>query len=317
MKRKTSKMQHVSETKRQIVEEIHRPARLNFKRRRTIVKGLDELWQADLIEFQDLAKENKGYRYALIVIDCFSKFVWSVPLKSKSADDVTNGMYDILQGNRKPKLLQTDHGKEFYCSKFQSLMRRFNIKHYSTFSSKKAAIVERVIRTLKEKLQIQFHLYGSHKWIDLLPRVIDTYHRTTHSSIKMKPLDVVKENENMVLKSSFSHVKLLDVQKFQVGDVVRISRTKTLFEKGYNARWTTELFKVAKVKFTNPTTYLLVDMEDNPISGAFYSEELQKTLQPDIYLVEKVIRKKGRKIFVKWLGLDSKFNSWLDLNDIK
>lgn len=314
---KRSNMLHVSETKRQIIEEIHRPARLNFKRRRTIVKGLDDLWQADLIEFQDLAKENKGFRYALIVIDCFSKFVWSSPLKSKSADDVTNAMSNILQGDRKPNLLQTDKGKEFYNAKFQSLMKRFNIKHYSTFSSKKAAIVERVIRTLKEKLEVQFHLYGSHKWIDLLPKVIDSYHRTRHSSINMKPMCVVKENEDSVLKSSFSHVKILDKQKFQVGDVVRISKAKALFEKGYSARWSTELFKVAKVKYTNPTTYLLVDMENNPISGAFYSDELQKTLHPDIYLVEKVLRKKGKKMFVKWLGLDSKFNSWLDISDIK
>lgn len=73
----------MSEVKRQIVDELHRPARKNFKRRKVIIKGIGDLWQADLIEMIPYCKENKGVRYILVVIDCFSKYIWARELKSK------------------------------------------------------------------------------------------------------------------------------------------------------------------------------------------------------------------------------------------
>ncbi|KAJ8911911.1 hypothetical protein NQ315_012325 [Exocentrus adspersus] len=80
------------------------------------------------------------------------------------------------------------------------------------------------------------------------------------------------------------------VQKFKVGDIVRISKNKHVFAKVYTPNWTTKLFKI-----TNPITCLLEDMRGQQIQGAFYAEELQKTTNPDVYLVEKVLRRKGKK----------------------
>lgn len=71
------------------------------------------------------------------------------------------------------------------------------------------------------------------------------------------------------------------------------------------------MFKIIKVKITNPVTYLLEDMEGQPIEGAFYEQELQKTKQPDVYLVEKSLRKKGDYVLVKWLGFGKSHNSWI------
>jgi hypothetical protein len=72
-------------------------------------------------------------------------------------------------------------------------------------------------------------------------------------------------------------------------------------------------FKVVKIQPTNPTTYLLEDIQGNPMSGAFYEEELQVTKYPDIlvYLVEKILKQRGNKVFVKWLGFDNNHNSWI------
>lgn len=89
-----------------------------------------------------------------------------------------------------------------------------------------------------------------------------------------------------------------------------------LFEKGYTPNWSTELFKIRKINLTNPVTFLLEDSRGDPIKGVFYKWELLKTQHPDVYLVEKVIRRKGNKLLVKWLGLATNHNSWIDIKDI-
>lgn len=80
--------------------------------------------------------------------------------------------------------------------------------------------------------------------------------------------------------------------------------------------WSNEHFKIRKVKPTNPRTYLLVDEQGNDIEGGFYELELQKVKYPDVYLVEKVLKRRGSMIFVKWLGLDNTHNSWISKNAI-
>jgi len=132
----------------------------------------------------------------------------------------------------------------------------------------------------------------------------------------MKPCDINKNNEKQIFNSTYNHIKLATPHCYKVGDIVRISKNKHVFSKGYTPNWTTELFKIVKVRITNPSTYLLEDMKGTSISGCFYEEELQKTKDSDIYLDEKVLRKRGNKVFVKWLGFDTSHNSWIDSKDI-
>ena len=308
----------VTKSREQVVKELHKPARYKFKRRRFIQYGLDDTFASDLAQLDRYARENKGFKYILVVIDCFFKFLWTRPLKSKNAKDVTNAMSHILnQSKRIPKKLLTDNGKEYYNASFQRLMEKHHIHHYSTFSPLKASIAERVIRTIKEKLFRLFTLNGNHKWIDLIGNITDTYNKTKHSTIGMKPVSVNKKCEKVLLTTVYGNIKVTDKPKFKVGDIVRISKYKHLFQKGYTPNWTTELFKVIRINITSPTTYLLEDMQGHPIKGCFYEHELQKTKHPDIYLVEQILRKKGNKLYVKWLGLDKSHNSWIDkTNDL-
>ena len=117
-------------SKQQIVNEIHRSARKNFPRRHVILKGIRDLWQADLIDLQGYVKYNKGYKYVLVVIDTFSKYAWAVPLKTKTKCEVKLAMEDIFKNNGVPKNIQTDLGKEFYNNEFKHLMKTYNINHY-------------------------------------------------------------------------------------------------------------------------------------------------------------------------------------------
>jgi hypothetical protein len=68
--------------------ELHKPVRKKFKKRKIITKGIDHIWEADLLIMTKYVKENEGYQNILNVIDCFSKYAWSVPLKSKSGKEV-------------------------------------------------------------------------------------------------------------------------------------------------------------------------------------------------------------------------------------
>ena len=306
-------MEDINNVKRQVVNELHKPARRNFQRRRTIIKGFADLWQLDLLEFQPYANRNSGYRYILVVIDCYSKYVWTEPLKNKTAEVVSKAFKNVLKNAKySPKNLQTDNGTEFYNRNFSELMRRYNINHYSTFSTKKAAIVERVIRTLKTWLHKEFSTRGKYKWLDILQKITKKYNSKVHRTIGMRPIDVTPTTQLNVYK----HPKIALKSKLKIGDIVRISKYKGVFEKGFTPNFSTELFKIVKVNVTNPVTYILEDMNGRSIKGCFYQMELLKTKNPDVYLVEKVLRKKGNQRFVKWLGLPNDQNSWIDKSNI-
>lgn len=181
---------------------------------------------------------------------------------------------------------------------------------------KKASIFERFNRTLKSKMWKQFSLRGNHKWIDILPNLVFEYNNTKHRSIGMKPNKVTAEKENYLVHRLNKCKRPLEKPKFKVGDQVRISKYKPVFEKGYVANWTTEIFTIVKVQNTKPFTYKLEDYQKQRISGGFYGFKLQKSKVTDIYLVEKVIRRSGNRALVKWLRFDESHNQWINAADL-
>lgn len=302
--------------KRQLVEEIHKPARVNFKRRSVIIKSLTDLFQADLVDMIPYSKENKGYKYILVVINCFSKYVWTFPLKSKTGHEVSENMRRVFM-KQKPDNLQTDQGTEFFNKEFSRLTKEYGINHYNTFSEKKASIVERVNRTLKNLMWKEFSFHGHYRWIDLLADIVKKYNNMKHNTIGMEPAKVTKKYESKLLRTVYSKMKqVVKKTKFKIGDHVRISKYRGIFDKQYTPNWSTEIFTVRKVQMTNPTTYLLIDMDKVNIEGGFYQEQLQKVKYSDVYLVEKILKRNKNKVLVKWLGFDAKHNSWINKNNV-
>uniref|UniRef100_A0A6V7KEI4 Chromo domain-containing protein n=1 Tax=Bracon brevicornis TaxID=1563983 RepID=A0A6V7KEI4_9HYME len=159
-----------------------------------------------------------------------------------------------------------------------------------------------------------FSIQGTYKWIDIINELVADYNNTKHRTIKVKPRDVTLENEKYLLRHIYGKFEANRTKnvKFKVGDHVRISKYKTVLEKGYTPNWTTEIFKIIKIQNTNTTTYLLEDRNKERVEGAFYQEELAKVKYPDVFLVEKVLKRKGNKEFMKWLGFNSSYNSWID-----
>ena len=306
-----------------IATELHRPARRNYDRRHVTVRGFRDLFQADLVEMIPYADKNDNYRYLLTIIDVFSKYAWARPLKTKSAACVTHAMRDILNSAdgrifKPPRFLQTDLGKEFYNATFKNMLKEFKISLYSVYSIKKVSVVERFNRTLKTKMWRKFSALGTYRWINLLDDLLAEYNTSKHRTIQMKPADITLQDEKKILKlhkSNHNNKTRCNV-KFKVGDCVRISRLKGTFEKGYTANWSSELFVVTKVEPTFPVTYKLRDYHGRSIQGGFYTEELQKVKHSDIYLVEKIIRKRVGKVLVKWFGFPSSENSWEDEKNV-
>ena len=295
-----------------LAEELHKPVKRKFNKRRVLVSGIDKIWAADLADMTALSKDNEGVNFLLLVIDIFSKYGWIVPLKNKKGETVANALKTIFK-ERKPEKLWTDKGREFYNKDVKDL-----VELYSTENEEKSSIVERWIRTMKEKMWKYFTDNNTYNYMNVLPNLVKDYNNTVHSSTKLTPIDASKKkNELTVWRNLYpDRFKINELTpKFSVGDEVRITKKKKVFEKGYTTRWTEEIFTIKEIRNTNPITYKLEDLQGEEVKGTFYEPELQKTEQ-QIYRIEKIIKKKKNKSLVKWKGYSDKFNSWVDNKDL-
>ena len=126
----------------------------------------------------------------------------------------------------------------------------------------------------------------------------------------MKPIDV--------RPNSYAECNVVSNRKdtkFQVRDYIRISKCKNIFTKGYTPNWSEEVFLISKIENTVPWTYVISDFNSEKIIGTSYEKELQKTNQEE-FRIEKVIKRKGNKLYVKWKGYDNSLNSCIDKKDI-
>ncbi|KAL7290405.1 hypothetical protein TKK_0016096 [Trichogramma kaykai] len=224
--------------------------------------------------------------------------------------------YKVVKRQRVPKHLHIDRGKEFYNKDFEAVMNKYSIYLYSTYSNLKTSIVERFNRTLKTIMWKQFSFEGNHKWTNIVSKLTSDYNERKHRTIGLAPAQVTHKNEKDILKTKFVQRVGSVSRKFKIGDKVRVSKAKHLFEKGYEPNWTTEVFTVHRVAPTDPVTHHLQDYLEQPISGCFYEEELSKAKHADVYLVEKVIKTRGDQAYVKWPGFDDSHSSWINKNDI-
>ena len=139
-------------------------------------------------------------------------------------------------------------------------------------------------------------------YIDKLDDIVNEYNNTYHGTIKMKPI-AVNDNTCININKKVNNKYL----KFKVGDHVRISKYKNIFAEDYTQSWSEEVFVIKEIKNTVSWTYVINDLKGEEIIGTFYEEEIQKTNQ-ERFRMEKVIQKKGNKLYVKWKGYDNLSN---------
>ena len=180
-------------------EELHKPKRKNYPRRKILVNYINEIFAADLVEMQKFAKLNKGYRYLLTCIDIFSKFAFVIPLKDKNGINVKSALQKIFR-ERKCDFLWTDRGTEFYNKQVQDLLNENNIKLYSSDNSEiKSSIVERFNRTFKNMMYKKFTENDNTIFYNIIADLVNKYNNKYHSNIKMTSIEGSKKiNENEI-----------------------------------------------------------------------------------------------------------------------
>ena len=317
---KTKKTLGLGNNPNQILsQELHKPRKINFERRKVISNNIDHIWGIDLITMIKYSKQNKNYKYILTVIDFFSKYSWCYPLKTKKSEEIINSFNDIFKkSKRKPSMIQSDEGSEFTNKQTQNFFKNNNIKWYHTFNRDiKCSICERYNRTILNKIYKNFTLNNNTIWINDLDKLVNVYNNTYHRSIKMKPIDASKKSNENIIRNNLYNFKYTNKKpKFSIGDKVRISLLKNTFEKSYTSNWSEEIFVIDDIKTTNVHYYFLKDLQGEKIDGMFYEQELLKTKQNDLYIIEKIIKKVGNRYLVKWKNYPDKFNSYVNQNDI-
>ena len=299
--------------------ELHKPRKINFTRRKVISNHIDHIWGIDLITVIKYSKQNKNYKYILTVIDFFSKYSRCYPLKTKKSEEIINSFKDIFKkSKRKPKLIQSDEGTEFTNIQTQNFIKNNNIKWYHTFNRDiKCSICERYNRTILNKIYKNFTLNNNTIWINDLDKLVNEYNNSYHRSIKMKPIDSSKKSNENIVRNNLYNFKITNKKpKFSIGDRVRVSLLKNTFEKSYTSNYSQEIFIIDDIKTTNVHYYFLKDLRGEKINGMFYEQELLKTKQNDLYIIEKIISKNKDRYLVKWKNYPDKFNSYVNQNDI-
>ena len=306
-------------TMEDLSEELNKPVINKFERKKVIVNHIDEIHSCDLVDMQKYSKVNRGYKYIFTNIDIFSKCAWTFPIKSKKISDIKPCFKKIFK-EQKPKYIWSDQESAFFSKEMLKFFENNNVKIYYTYSNLKAVVIERFNRSLRELMMKAFVKNNNTVWYSILPELIKIYNNRYHYTIKMKAIDISKSNEKHIKNTVYNYDITNKKPKYKIDDVVRISlKRRELFDKPTgNIKWSEELFKIYKINKLNVITYQLKDMNDEIIKGIFYEKELQLTKNTsDEYIIEKILKTKGNKMYVKWRGYSNNFSSWINKYDIK
>lgn len=262
--------------KEQSVHTLHKNIKSD-QRSQFVSSEIDRMWGADLIDFRNISKFNKGINYVLIVIDFLSKYIWFDILKDKKPQSILNGFKKIFKEKRICKILITDAGREFDNKLFRKFLNAHDIKLYIMRNEVKCAVAERAIRTLKEKIAKHMFITGRNSYVDVLKNIIVNYNNSKHSRTKFKPIDLNKSNQFHAFLNLYKRRIPNKISHFNIGDKVRIQKIKRDFEKGYEIKWSKEIFKIKQKLSTLPQPrYIISDISGSPIIGSFYEFELQQ-----------------------------------------
>ncbi len=278
----------------QFAREITKGKRKPKEHAKVYTAGIDDIWAMDLADMREVEQYNDGYKMILCCVDCFSRYAWCVPLKTKNAQEVWEAFAKILrEADSKPNTIWVDRGTEFYNSVMTAKLKDLGIGRYSTYMPYKVSIAERFIKTLKHKFWFHFMKTGGRKWIDVLDKLVAEYNEEDkHTTLKMRPEQARDEtNERNLLNRQYPQ-PVRGKPKFKLNEWVRVSRTKGIFEKGFHPTWSFGIFRIIGINHSKPVMYQIEDYYGLKQNGSFYESELQKVADANFWPVEKVLEEK-------------------------
>lgn len=250
---------------------IHKPVRRKFQRNRVVVSGKDILWDADLGDMQDVAADNDNYRFFLLIIDVFSKFIWVRPLLNKTAKATKEAVEDVISQGRVCKKFRTDKGGEFNSNVLKTYLKSIGVHYYTSQNESKANYSERCIKSIKVKLIRYMTHNNTRRYIDVLQDIVKSYNNTVHRTTGMKPVDITDAIAKRLWWKIYKpkgKPKKKPAYTFSLGDTVRISFLKDKFSREYDQTFTGEYFTIIdRYRRSGIPVYELEDYNKEPIKG--------------------------------------------------
>ena len=262
------------------------------------------------MDVSSYSEENDGVTFLLTCIDLLSRYAWVRTLKSKKTSDVAKALTGIFNEGRQPARMRVDLGNE-YKGPVATLLRRRDVSLILAVSDTGANYAERFHRTLRSKLVKYMYKNNTLKYIDALQKLVESYNKTKHSSINMRPVDVTEADVPKLLRWRLK-IKKPKRFGFKLDETVRVSQARHSFTREFNMKWSNEVFEIAKrYRVQNINVYNLRNVGGELVHGSFYEPELQSVVAGEKHRIEKVLKTKGDKSLVHWLGYSSKQATWV------
>ena len=248
---------------------------------KVLSRGLRYQYQADLVNYSALRRDNHSFTFLLTIIDIFSRFALAIPIKSKKSPHVAAVLEKAFKVMKPPRKLQTDMGNEFYNSHIKRVLNRYRVHHFSTDQPLKAQIVERFNRTLREMLKQSMTYRKSLDYISLLSDFLYGYNARPHTAyLPFAPREVNKNNEAQVHELQYGEYlrQQKAKHKYSIGYHVRKAINKEAFSKSYKFKnFSEKLYEIIDTVHTRPPMYHLKDLRTgNVLDGAVYQEQIQR-----------------------------------------
>lgn len=284
-------------------------------------------FQIDLCFILDLAEWNDGVKYLFTVIDCFTRYAFVKALKDKTSVTVLKAFQEIIDNLiEKPRTIVCDKGNEFINKYFMEYCKKEKIKLISPVSNIHASYVERFNRTIQNLVYKFLTENSTNRYIDHLDEIVTSYNLRYHRMIEMSPYEAENNPNAALFINNLISKREIEMKKMsptlKIGDLVRISKQKDKFSRGFNPQTHVEIFKIRSIstKKKIPLYYLSNYNSSENIEGGFYRFELTP-VNIDIFRIEKIIRRRtlrGQKqVFVKWLGYDDTHNQWISEDELR
>ena len=303
------------------------PSTNRYKKQKIVSPYLNYMWMTDTAYMIKYANENQGHSYFVVFIDTFSRYLIAEPLKTLKGVEMTNVVKQIFKSNKCENLF-SDSGSEYTSKVFNQYLKSESVRHFYSRSDTKSSMAERVIKTIKGKLLKYMDENNTKIWVDVLQDFVSAYNRSYHSTIKMTPTQATQSSNIAVWKNQYENKRRIKQPprkprrgveyKFNLNDYVKLVVKRYPFQREYNQRYTTEIFKItSRKKKGELSLYNVKDLNNEGIIGDFQDKELTRVFVPEdkIYKIDKVIKTRKRnnrtEYFVSWKGWPKKFNSWV------
>lgn len=267
----------------------------------------NQIWMCDLLDMSNYYRTNQGYRWILLITDVFSRKAYAVATKNKNADTILEAFQSVVKSvGETPRQLITDNGSEFTNRNFQDYIEKSNVFHFMSEPGyhPTLGIIDRLSRTIKEKIFKMFTDEDTTDWVSNLEDIIKAYNNSPHLSLKYLAPNDVDEYPDYVRRLNIKKLKKHNFN-LNAGDLVRRKLKRATFTKGYKQIWSTNLHTIQEIKGVNA----LLDSGDvvklNDLQKVVQPKENPKRPEPEMeYQVKKVEREYSIDRKLKEEGVD-------------